>query len=111
MGDMMDMMVIFNIFIAGYLLFYAFKGTGRIYENDYPEEIKESHKQFLRKFCFIVGGGLLLISVLEYTQSFGSVWTIVSMVFILSAVVIYLVVFQKRYRPYLKEQKRDIRKR
>ena len=103
----MNFMIIFNIFIAVYLLYYAIKGSGKVYENDYPKEMKESHNKLLRKFCWITGVGLLIFSVLEYIYSFGSVWTIVSIVYILGAVVIYFVLFQVRYRKYLKDPKKQ----
>ncbi len=107
----MNFMIIFNIFIAVYLLYYAIKGTGKVYENDYPKEMKESHNKLLRKFCWIVGVGLLIFSVLEYVFSFGSVWTIVSIAYVLGAVVIYFVLFRVRYKQFLKGPKKDIKKK
>ena len=45
-----DFMLYFNVLIAIYLLYYAIKGSGKIYENDFPEEAKKAHNTFLRKF-------------------------------------------------------------
>ncbi len=101
----MNFMMIFNIFIAVYLLYYAFKGTGKVYENDYPKAMKESHAKLLRKFCWITGVGLLVLSILEYIQGFNSVWTIVSIVFVLACIVVYFVLFRVRYKEFLAKPK------
>ena len=62
-------MMIFDIFIAIYLLYYAIKGSGKAYENDYPEEMQEAHRKLLRTFCWITGVPLLVLSILEYTSA------------------------------------------
>ena len=114
LSNMNSMMVWFNIFIAVYLLYYAIKGSGKVYENDYPKEMKEEHAKFLRMFCWVTGVGMLVLSILEYISisnadaaagSFNSPFTIVSIVYVLACIVVYFVVFQKKFRPYLKKDK------
>ncbi len=105
MASSMNFMMLFNIFIAIYLLYYAIKGSGKAYENDYPKEMKESHAKMLRKFCWITGVGLLILSILEYQQGFNSVWSIISIVFVLSCVVIYVVLLRVRYKEYFSKSK------
>ncbi len=105
MASSMNFMMLFNIFIAIYLLYYAIKGSGKAYENDYPKEMKESHNKMLRKFCWITGVGLLILSILEYQAGFDSVWSIVSIVFVLGCVVTYFILFRVRYKQYLSKPK------
>ncbi len=107
----MDFMLMFNIFIAGYLLYYAIKGTGKVYENDYPPAMKEAHSKFMRKFCWIVGAGMLVFTILEFIQGFGSIWTTISIVYVLGGVVIYFIVFRVRFKQFLKKPGGEIKKK
>lgn len=105
MSSSMNFMMIFNIFIAAYLLYYAIKGTGKVYENEYPKAMKEEHAKLLRKFCWITGVGLLVFSILEYIKGFNSVWTIVSIVYVLGCIVVYFILFRVRFKEYLAKPK------
>lgn len=105
MASSMNFMIIFNIFIAVYLLYYAIKGSGKIYENDYPAEMKEAHAKFMRKFCLITGIGLLILSIFEYIYGFESVFSIMSIVYVLGCIVVYLVVFKVRFKQYISKPK------
>ncbi|MDL2237531.1 hypothetical protein LJC56_06850 [Christensenellaceae bacterium OttesenSCG-928-K19] len=111
MSSSMDFMLMFNIFIAAYLLYYAIKGTGKVYENDYPQSMKEDHAKFLRMFCWIVGIGMLVFTILEFIQGFGSIWTTVSIIYVLGAVVVYFVIFQTRFRKFLKKPDAEVKKK
>lgn len=101
----MDFMVIFNIFIGGYLLYYAILGKGKLYEGDYPAAMQEEHVKLLRKFCWFVGIPMLVLSILEYVYGFGSIWSTISVVYVLSAVVIYFIIFYHRFKQYLHPEK------
>lgn len=101
----MDFMVVFNIFVGAYLLYYAIVGKGRLYEGDYPKEMMEEHQKLLRKFCWLVGAPMLGLSVLEYMYGFGSIWSTISIVYVLGAVVIYFIIFTKKFRKYLYPEK------
>ena len=107
----MDFMIIFSIFIGVYLLFYAIKGTGKVYENEYPKEMQGLYVSMMRKFCWIVGAGLLGLSVLEYMEyngyiaGTGSIFSIISMVFVLVCVVLYFIIFRTKFKDYIKKDK------
>lgn len=102
----MTFMVIFDIFIAVYLLYYAIKGEGKLYETgDYPKEMREEHAKILRKFCWIVGIPMLVLSILEYIYSYNSIWGIILIAYVLTCVVVYFIIFQVRFRKYLRPEK------
>ena len=105
---MNDFMLYFNLFIAVYVLYYAFRGTGKIYENDYPNEIKEAHAKFLRKFCWIVGIGMLPLTILELVFGSNGVYSVFSWInigFVLACVVFYLVIFKVKFGKYVYTKK------
>lgn len=99
-------MVVFDVFIAVYLLYYAIKGSGKLYEGgDYPKEMREEHCRMLRKFCWIVSVPMLVLSVLEYIYSYMSIWGIILIVYVLVCLTVYFILFQKRFRKYLRPEK------
>lgn len=105
---MYDFMLYFNLFIAAYVLYYAIRGQGRIYENDYPKAIKEGHAKLLRKFCWIVGLGMLPLTVLELvydTNNQASVFSWINIGFVLAAIVTYLVIFRVKFGKYVYTKK------
>ncbi|MBD5560451.1 MAG: hypothetical protein HDQ87_08890 [Clostridia bacterium] len=101
----MNMMVIFDVFIAVYLLYYAIKGDGKLYENDFPKAMQEEHRSLLRKFCWITGVPMLVLSVLEYMYSYRSMWSYIVIGYGLTCVVVYVIVFRVRFGRYLKPEK------
>lgn len=103
MESSMNFMSMFNIFIAVYVLYYAIKGDGKIYENDYPKEMKAEHAKILRIFCWVVGCGMLPLAILEYMNGFDSIYTIISIIFVLGCIVVYAVVFRKKFGSLLKK--------
>ena len=105
---MYDFMLYFNLFIAVYVLYYAIRGTGKIYENDYPQAIKEDHAKLLRKFCWIVGLGMLPMTILELvleTNNQASFFSWINIGFVLVCVVAYLVIFRIRFGKYVYPKK------
>ncbi len=106
---MNDFMLYFNLFIAVYVLYYAVKGTGKIYENDYPKEIKEDHARFLRKFCWVVGIGMLPLTIMELVlqgNPYIAFFSWANIGFVLVCIVVYLIVFRKRWGKFVYPQKR-----
>ena len=97
-SQQMDFMLYFNIFIGVYLLYYAIKGTGKIYENEYPKEVKEAHAKFLRKFCWIVGIAMIALTVLElnFRELTFLAWIEIS--FVGAAVVFYVIVAHIKFK-------------
>ena len=108
-GDMIDssmnLMVIFDLFIAAYLLYYAIKGEGKLYENDFPKAMQEEHTKLLRKFCWIAGVPMLILSVLEYMYSYRSVWAYIVIGYGLACVIVYVIIFRVRFAKYLDTKK------
>ena len=98
-----DFMLYFNVLIAIYLLYYAIKGSGKIYENEFPEEAKKAHNTFLRKFCWIVGVAMLVLSALELIFK-AEEWAVIlawtNIIFVLAAVVYYIIIFKKKFGKY-----------
>jgi len=93
-------MLYFNLFIAVYVLYYAIRGQGKIYENDYPTSIKEAHAKLLRKFCWIVGLGMFPLTILELVYSTNQQASFLSWInigFVLVCVVTYLVIFRIKF--------------
>lgn len=101
----MNMMVIFDVFIAVYLLYYAVKGEGKLYENDFPKAMQEEHRKLLRKFCWITGTPMLVLSVLEYIYSYRSVWSYIVIGYGLACVAVYVIIFRVRFGKYLHPEK------
>lgn len=100
----LDFMLWFNIFIGVLLVYYAIKGSGKVYDNDYPEAMKEDAAILLRKFCWIAGVPMLVLSILELSmqgQSFTFVISMISIFYVLGCVTVYLVLFRKRFKQYL----------
>lgn len=106
-SEAMGFMIIFNIFIGVYLLYYAIRGTGKLYENEYPEKMQAAHRSLLRKFCWITGAGMLVLSILEYMNQGVMVFAIVSIVFVLGCVVVYYVLFRTRFGEYIYTKKEN----
>ena len=105
---MYDFMLYFNLFIAVYVLYYAIRGQGKIYENDYPKAIKEDHAKLLRKFCWIVGLGMLPLTILELVYNANgqaSIFSIINIGFVMAAIVIYLIIFRVRFGKYVYPKK------
>lgn len=113
MDGAFNFMMIFDIFIAVYLLYYAIKGSGKAYENDYPEEMQEAHRKLLRTFCWITGAPLLVLSILEYMSAEGirSPWSIVSIIYILACVVAYFIIFRVKFKEYLRNPRKNLPKK
>jgi len=103
MSDLFGFMAMFQILIGVYALYAAFKGEGRMYKNDYPEEIKPEANKMLRIFCFVMGPVMLASGILEYL---GLKWTYwVTMPIVFAGIAVYLVIFYKRFGKILKKHK------
>ena len=105
MEGMDNMLIIFNVVIGGYATYAAIVGKGAAYKNDYPKAIQADANALLRRFLFILGPLLLLSSAIEYFNLLGSATKIFTFASIIAAVVIivvYIVLFRKRFGKYLK---------
>lgn len=108
MGGLNDFMLYFMLFVAVYVLYYAIRGEGKIYENDYPAVMQDEHKKLLRKFCWIIGIGIIPLTILEFIFQSNSLYGIfawANIAFVLGCVIVYLVLFRKRFGKYVYPQK------
>jgi hypothetical protein len=111
-------MSLFMVFIGVMSLYAAFTGKGPVFNNDYPKSMKEDANKMLRKFCWYVGPVALVTGGLDYfwPQIVGEEVVmnggfflsqlpfLLSMVLTIPAIVIYLVIFRKRFKQYLKKK-------
>jgi hypothetical protein len=86
---------------GGMAIFYAITGQGKVYENDYPKAMKEEANQYLRKFLWIIGPIALASGVLEFI---GYDWGFWIGFIILPAIVVYYIIFRRRFKQYLKKK-------
>jgi hypothetical protein len=105
LGNFNDIMLFFMLFAAVYLLYYAFRGEGKIYENDYPKAMQEEHRNYMRKFCWIVGIGILVFTALEFFNPNNGFFSWLNIGFVLGAVVVYLIIFRKKFGKYVYPKK------
>jgi hypothetical protein len=100
-GSMNSFFGLFTIAIGIFALYSAFTGKGPAYNNDYPKAMKEDANKLLRLFMWIFGPVLTITGVLDYM---GYSWAyFVSMAVVLPGVVVYVVIFRRRFKKYLKK--------
>ena len=89
--------------IGIYALYSAFTGKGAAYKNDYPASVKEGAHKLLRMFLWIFGPILLAQGACDY---FGySLLSLILIGVVVALIVVYLVIFYKRYGKALKQDK------
>lgn len=102
MDSLNSMMSLFMILIGVLALYSAFTGKGPAFKNDYPKAMKEDADNMLRKFCWIIGPTALVLGIIDYL---GYSWAyIVQMIIILPTIVVYIILFRKRFKQYLKKR-------
>lgn len=88
--------------VGGVMCFYyAITGKGKVFENDYPKAMKEGANILLRKFFWIIGPIALVSGVLELI---GYAWGFYIGLVILPLIVVYYIIFRRRFREYLKKK-------
>jgi cytochrome bd-type quinol oxidase subunit 2 len=111
-------MSLFMVFIGVLSLYAAFTGKGPVFNNDYPKSMKEDANKLLRKFCWYIGPVTLITGGMDYfwVRIVGeevvnnSPFIIAQLPFLLSmvltvpAIVIYVVIFRKRFKEQLKKK-------
>ena len=112
-------MSLFMVFIGVMALYSAITGKGPIFNNDYPKAMKEDSNKMLRKFCWYIGPVALITGGLDYfwsrivgeevVNSGGFILAqlpyLLSMVLTIPAIVLYIVLFRKRFKQYLNKKK------
>lgn len=102
MGDMNKMMSMFMVIVGVFALYSAFTGKGPAFKNDYPKAMQAEANKMLRKFCWIVGPITIVTGVLDYMNFSWAYF--VSMATIIPAIVVYIVIFRRRFKEYLKKK-------
>lgn len=100
MENMNQMMSIFSILIGAFALYSAITGKGPAFKNDYPKAMKAEAERMLRIACWVAGPIMLVTGILDYM---GYQWAFfISMGTILPGIVVYVVLFRKKFKQYLK---------
>ena len=100
MGDMNQMMSIFSILIGAFALYSAITGKGPAFKSDYPKAMKAEADKMLRIACWVAGPIMLITGILDYM---GHSWAFfISMGTILPGIVVYMILFRKKFKQYLK---------
>jgi len=100
--SMNQMMAVFMIIVGALALYSAFTGKGPAFNNDYPKAMKEDANKMLRKFCWIIGPIAVATGVLDYLGYSWAYW--VSLGTIMPAIIVYLIIFRRRFKDYLKKK-------
>lgn len=82
-------------------LYYAITGKGKVFENDYPKAMKEEANMFMRKYMWFVGPVALVSGVLELI---GYDWAYWIGFIIIPSIVVYYILFRRRFKQYLKKK-------
>ena len=100
---------ILNLVIGIWATYSAITGKGAAYKNDYPKGVKEAANALLRKFLWGIGpfmvvstGLLYLLDYLGVDKQTVLVIDLASVAIVVVAVVVYVILFRKRYGKYLK---------
>lgn len=101
MQEMNQLMAIVMVIAGAMSFYYAFTGNGKVYENDYPKAMKEEANKFLRLFLWIVAPIALVSGVLELI---GYDWAYLIGMAILPMIVVYYIIFRRKFKEYLKKK-------
>lgn len=101
LGSMNGFFAVFTIAIGVFALYSAFTGKGPAYNNDYPKAMKEEANKLLRTFMWIFGPVMTVTGVLDYM---GYSWAyFVSMGIVLPGIIVYVILFRRKFKKYLKK--------
>ena len=91
--------------IAGVLaIWYAIFGKAPGFNMEYPKEMKADAEKMLRQFCWIIGPIAVITGVLDMFS--GIEWAFwIGMGLIIPAIVVYVILYRKRFKHYLKKMK------
>lgn len=99
----MNQMISIITVIAGVLaLWYAIFGKAPGFNMDYPKEMKADAEKMLRQFCWIIGPIALVSGILELI---GYVWAGYISLLIIPLIIVYVILYRKRFKQYLKKMK------
>ena len=100
-----NFIVLFYGIVGVYCVYAAIMGTGYAYKNEYPEEMKEGANKLMRKLLTVIGPMLVVLAVLDYFDIGGDVLVYSGLGVVTLCIVVYVVIFRKRYAKILKKAK------
>ena len=72
-----------------------------MYKNDYPKAMQAEANKMMRIFCWIIGPVVTVFGVLDYM---GYSWAFIANIsFTLPAIVVYFILFRRKFKTYLKK--------
>jgi cytochrome bd-type quinol oxidase subunit 2 len=90
------------VIVAGFMsLYYAITGKGAGFRNDYPKAMQEEAIKFTRKLYWVVGPFAILFGILQFFYDWAT-W--VSIAVIIPAIIVYLILFRRKFKEYLKKK-------
>ncbi len=94
----------FTILIGLFAIYSAITGKGPAFKNEYPKVMQADAQKMMRIFCAIIGPIVTVFGVLDYMQAqWGTGWAVwVSMGIVLPAIVVYAIMFRRKFGKYLK---------
>jgi hypothetical protein len=95
----------FMVIIGLFALYSAFTGKGPAFKNDYPKAMQAEANKMMRTFLWIIAPVITILGVLDYMKDqWGTDWAYwVSLCFTLPAIVVYFILFRRKFKQYLKK--------
>lgn len=103
---MFDNLFSFIMIAAGVFGIYsALTGKGPAYRNDYPASMQKEANKLLQKFLWILGPVATITGILDFVYK-DSMWPyIASVAVILPTIVVYIVMFRRKFKEDLKRMR------
>lgn len=98
------MMSIITIIVGVLATWYAIFGKAPGFNMDYPKEMKADAEKMLRQFCWIIGPITVITGVLQMLPGLEWVYW-VSLPIIIPAIVVYVIMFRRKFKQHLKKMK------
>ena len=92
----------FMVIIGLFALYSAFTGKGPAFKNDYPKAMQADANKMMRLFLWVIAPIITVFGILEYMGYEWAYWISVGVT--LPAIVVYMVLFRRRFKQYLKKK-------
>lgn len=99
-----QMMSIITVIVGALATWYAIFGKAPGFNMDYPKEMKADAEKMLRQFCWVIGPITVITGVIQMIPGLEWVYW-ASLAIIIPAIAVYVVLFRKRFKQYLKKMK------
>ncbi len=88
-----------------FAIYSAITGKGAAFRNDYPASMQKEANKFLQKFLWIIGPAAVISGVLDFliTDPAYEMWPYIGgVIIIVPAIVIYVILFRRKFKDDLK---------